>query len=142
VESSAVDREAAVVGADSALPMSLVCWLVFLFLKIVMYTKFYMSSVLVSAVCNLQIDLKYSSPFRHAFSLREATRHVPKKFLLLLHSEHSYGTTRDSDEEDAEPEDGERLDHPYSAPQVCSSMFCLTYCYEKEMFFNVDELMY
>jgi hypothetical protein len=41
---------------------------------------------------------------------------------VLFHSEHSYGTTRDSDEEDAEPEDGERLDHPYSAPQVCSYM--------------------
>jgi hypothetical protein len=31
VESSADDREAAVVGADSALPMSLVCWLVFFY---------------------------------------------------------------------------------------------------------------
>jgi hypothetical protein len=40
VESSADDREAAVVGADSALPMSLVCWLVFLIIGIFLYTEF------------------------------------------------------------------------------------------------------
>jgi hypothetical protein len=80
-----------------------------------------MSSLLVGTVGNLQLDLKYSSPFRHSFSFRVAARHNAIDVFLLLHSEHSYGTTRDSDEEDAEPEDGERLDHPYSAPQVCSS---------------------
>ncbi len=36
-ESTAVDREAAVSGADSVLPMSLVCWLVFFILGIIVY---------------------------------------------------------------------------------------------------------
>ena len=45
--------------------------------------------------------------------------------MICLRSEHSYGTTRDSEDEDAEPENGERLDHPYSAPQV--SRFYLNY---------------
>ena len=38
---------------------------------------------------------------------------------MFVCSEHSYGTMRDSSPE-PEPEDGERLDHPYSAPQVCT----------------------
>jgi hypothetical protein len=61
---------------------------------------------------------------------------------LLFHSEHSYGTTRDSDEEDAEPEDGERLDHPYSAPQVWSSMFCLKRNVFQSLIHNVLILSY
>jgi hypothetical protein len=103
-----------------------------------MYKEFFY--LLIATVCNLQPDVcisKYSSPFILVLSFRVAARHSAKDVFCLFHSEHSYGTTRDSDEEDAEPEDGERLDHPYSAPQVCSYMFCLTYCNEKEMFFKV-----